>query len=194
MGRVSIQIHKWRATRVTHAATLAVAVLAALVFVGAAAPGAHAQAAEGSLELVVDLTTGQARIVGNDDGPVALTGYEIFSESGSLVPGNWNSLDDQGRPGWEEAVEVPDAFYLSETLAIGTTPELIGSQGLPNLGAIFAPAGVRVLDFGFLVDVEGPDDEQRIGTVNFVSSVPEPASAGLLAAATALALARRRRR
>ena len=54
-----------------------------------------------------------------NDSPytLQLDGYNVTSASGSLVPGTWNSLDDQNVTGWEEA--GPTANALAELRATG---------------------------------------------------------------------------
>jgi hypothetical protein len=66
----------------------------------------------------VDPATGMAALKNDSPYTVVLDGYSIYSDSGSLVPGTWSSLDDQNVSGWEEA--APTANALAELKANGT--------------------------------------------------------------------------
>ena len=60
-----------------------------------------------NLVLVVDPTSGAARLENQSTLGVGIDGYKITSASGSLLPanGNWSSLDDQNAAGgdWRES-------------------------------------------------------------------------------------------
>ena len=85
--------------------------------------------------LVVDRESGSLEVVSN--GTLEVDGYEILSPAGRFAPANWNSLSDQGAPGWEEA--NPNNSGISElnwtgssTLESGTSVSL----GLPYNGCL----------------------------------------------------------
>jgi hypothetical protein len=88
------------------------------------------------LTLSVNRQTGGATIQNGTGGPVAIDGYSISSPSGSLSVGGWHSLQDQGKPDWQEA--NPSATRLNEinplgSLAInGSTTLQLGSPFLTS--------------------------------------------------------------
>jgi len=105
--------------------------------------------AQNQLELLVDPTTGEARVKNGSAFGATIEGYSILSSSGSLRPGDgfWHSLTDQNTAGWVEAGPATDA--LSEL-----NPEsqmLVASGGSFSLGAPFNPAGVQDLTFEFQI-------------------------------------------
>jgi hypothetical protein len=104
-----------------------------------------------TLELHVNTTTGAVSIV-NNGSPIefSLNSYEITSASGSLVAGNWNSLESQDvssdpTPGdkdngdsWEEFDNV-DANFVGEGYLLGSTPLANGNSF--SLGRIWNTSG-----------------------------------------------------
>jgi hypothetical protein len=105
-----------------------------------------------SLALVVDPTSGNARIRNVSDADVTFDYYRIESTNGSLLSANfngttgWNSLDDQGidsmGPGvgesWEEVVAANTANRLVEQYLLGETTLSPGQS--VSLGAPVSPA------------------------------------------------------
>jgi autotransporter-associated beta strand protein len=133
-------------------------------------------------ELVVDVVTGQVRIVGNDADVAEITSYEIGSPSGSIVLANWLSLADQARPGWGELPSTSQLLGEDH----GFTADTVNATGF-GLGALFKVAGgTQDLRFNY-------GDENFVTGVGTVTYVPEPGSIGLLAAGAIGLLARRRR-
>lgn len=89
------------------------------------------------LTLQVDRSTNNLTIrnQGGSAG-IAIDGYSILSDSGSLNPIAWTSLQDAGEPGgWEEA--APTSTALSELRRTGATN--LGPGSTRNLGAAFSP-------------------------------------------------------
>ena len=150
----------------------------------AAAPSAPSAAGlparDGDVSLVVDVDSGEVRLV--SPTPMALGGYEIRSASGALLAEGWASLGESGLDGWQEIAGTAGALTEEDFNAPLT---LVDALGL-SLGRLFDPSGPRDLslqfaDAGFSIRAGG------------VSYVPEPA-AGAILAASGLLLARRRRR
>ncbi|QDV74348.1 NPCBM/NEW2 domain-containing protein [Botrimarina mediterranea] len=107
-----------------------------------------------ALVLMIDPSTGDARLWNGAGAPLSLIGYSLLSANASLLPGNgaWNSLGDQSIAGWEEA--APTASALSELNAAGATVLLPGES--LALGAPFdlsAPHSGLTLEYV----VEGAD-------------------------------------
>jgi hypothetical protein len=91
---------------------------------------------QNNLVLTIDPSTGQAAI--QNESPyfdVAISAYTITSSSGRLrtADGFWNSLQDQGTPGWEQADNVSDSRLTefnpstNTSMAGGGAPLLLGT-------------------------------------------------------------------
>ena len=109
------------------------------------------------LVLVVDPTSGAARLENQSNLSVGIDGYKISSASGSLLPadGNWSSLDDQGAAGGDWRESNPTVNQLVELKPSGEA-ELSGETGF-NMGSLFkttAAGGTQDLIFEYLF----PDD------------------------------------
>jgi hypothetical protein len=86
------------------------------------------------LVLNVNRNTGAVSI-NSGPAPVSIDGYAINSSLGGLVPGNWNSLQDQGVSDWRESPPGGAVTQLSELKPTGSTAI---AQGAPRaLGNIF---------------------------------------------------------
>ena len=85
--------------------------------------------------LVVDPVDGDAILQNQSNLSVSIDGYNIHSDSGSLLPnnGDWLSLDDQGTGTWRESGQSIND--LSELLSSGAT--LISGGATFNLGSPF---------------------------------------------------------
>jgi hypothetical protein len=86
---------------------------------------------------------------------VGIDGYTITSAAGKLLPdnGNWNSLQDQGLTGWDEA-DNASPFRLTEFNPLGAS-QLNGGGTVLQLGTPLDVTGGVSLDdlqFEFLVD------------------------------------------
>jgi autotransporter-associated beta strand protein len=160
-----------------------------------ASPGSAASATSASLveggtnaaadraDLVVDVVTGQVRIVGNDGDVAEITSYEIGSASGSIVLANWTSLADQGRAGWGELPSTN--LLLGEDH--GFTADTVNATGF-GLGALFKVAGgTQDLRFNY-------GDENFATSTGTVTYVPEPTGLALLGLGAVGFVSRRRSR
>lgn len=86
--------------------------------------------------LVVDRASGSIDVVSN--GNLDVDGYSITSPAGRLNPTGWNSLEDQGVAGWEEA--NPTEAGISELNWTGSSA-LEGGQ-MVALGAGYSGGGL----------------------------------------------------
>ena len=89
------------------------------------------------LVMSIDRRTGAVSIRNPGQGSTNVDEYSILSASGSLdsADGAWNSLTDQGVPGWQETAAT--SGELSEANAGGSL-ELVGG-GMQSLGNPYAP-------------------------------------------------------
>ena len=160
------------------------AALGVAVVVGSLARDAAAQA----VRLVVAADTGESLIAGIDD-TVDITGYSIISlpEPGQLLPDNWVQLSGL-YPQFFNAGPA-DVTFLSE-ITLGD-PAPIPTSGI-SLGNLFDTSFLDASNLAFSYLRPGELDEET-GPVDFVSSIPEPATASLLVLGGGLLLARRRR-
>jgi BNR repeat-containing family member len=128
-------------------------------YVGAVAPN--------DLVLTVDPATGQAQLKNSSTFNIELEGYSILSSSGALLPGTWDSLDNQNAAGgaWLEA--NPTSMGLSELNPSGSTL-LVGGGGY-SLGALFNTSGAQDLTLEFLLAGE---TTPRQGVVVYGSILP----------------------
>ena len=84
-------------------------------------------------------SNGDAELIFN--GTQQLSGYEIDSPSGQLVPANWQTLASQGNAGWATLGSTANVIAegnLSGSLSTSTTIDL---------GDIFKPGGTQDLTF-----------------------------------------------
>lgn len=124
-----------------------------------------------NLVLTIDPATGKAAI--QNESPyfsASIDGYTITSASGKLLTANgaWNSLQDQGMGGWDQA-DNASALRLTEFKTSGSTL-LSGGGTVLNLGVpVSLTAGALALnDFGFqykLTNGEVIDGVVRFGTI-----------------------------
>jgi hypothetical protein len=119
--------------------------------------------------LNVDPATGAVAFRNDSPFNIPIDGYAIYSASGSLVPGSWNSLDDQNVAGWEQAPLVGGtAAAVAELKADGTTN--FQPQTGFSLGNLFKTVGAtQDLRFEFLMEGE---DLPSIGTVLYGAFTP----------------------
>jgi hypothetical protein len=100
------------------------------------------------LRIQVDATTGAVQLLGGDfDHDVRY--YEINSDAGSLNPGGWNSLEDQGLDSGGGDVHWDELGHSDSQLAEGF---LLGDSSfdaarMVSLGNAFKPGGARDLEF-----------------------------------------------
>lgn len=105
-----------------------------------------------NLVLVVDPVDGDAVLENQSNLSVSIDGYNIHSDSGSLLPndGAWLSLEDQATSAWRES--NPDANDLSELDSSDT--ELIVGGSRFDLGSPFktmSSGGTEDLAFQYLL-------------------------------------------
>lgn len=110
-----------------------------------------------NIVLTVDPTTGEAQMENESSITVEIDGYQIISESGSLLSsdGSWSSLDDQGVAGgdWRESNVSPTRLTELSSGVSGVATELSTGTRF-NLGNLFLVAGTQDLSFEFLLDGE----------------------------------------
>lgn len=120
-----------------------------------------------NLVVTVDPSLGETTLSNDSPYTIALLGYTISSESGSLLPadGQWESLDDQGLLGIEEANASTD--NLSELVPfVGNAIVLTPGQSY-SLGAAFNANGTQDLAFEFYLITEPLEgDFNADGTVD----------------------------
>jgi len=119
---------------------------------------------ENTLVLTVNTATGEGVLTNDSTFNIDLLGYLVSSDSGSLAPGTWNSLADQGQAGWDEA--NPSANHLSELNPLGSLSMSGGSS--VNLGNLFDTAGNADLSLDFFYETAGGPlgDTNGDGVVN----------------------------
>ena len=149
-----------------------------------------------TVDLVIDLGTGEGFLVGNAGDPAELTSYQINSAASMLNPFAWNSLQDQGFSGWIEQPGTPDTLAevnLFDNLSLGGTPI--------SLGLIYAAGtdeATAMMDLEFIYGEEsegGNPDVDPSGEIVLIpasNAIPEPLAAmGGLSGLAAVALRRR---
>ncbi|MCG8449607.1 MAG: hypothetical protein MI725_08515 [Pirellulales bacterium] len=90
-----------------------------------------------NLVLVVDPNDGEARLENQSNLSVSIDGYNIHSDSGSLLSGTWSSLGDQAISSWRES--NPTANDLTELEP--NSAELITGGSFFDLGSPFQTVG-----------------------------------------------------
>jgi hypothetical protein len=134
------------------------------------------------LVLQVDRGTGAMQILNVLGDPIALDAYTIVSPSGVLT-GAWNSLQDQGLPGWDEA-DNATATRLTEfktfgaaTLSAGATLQL-GTAYAPPAPAAFGIQPGTDLSFQYHVPGVGTlgGQVELIGALNNLVLTINPAT------------------
>lgn len=136
------------------------------------------------LQLQVNTTTGDVQLITPLSTGVIISGYEIDSSGGSLVPANINSVSSN-TTGWFELATT------SKVISEGTL-SAVGYSINPsyNLGDIFNTSGSQDLVFQW-----GDDNNYDYvnAPVTYVST-PEPAALGMLSVGIiGLAITRRRK-
>ncbi|MCA9186116.1 MAG: hypothetical protein R3E01_35355 [Pirellulaceae bacterium] len=102
--------------------------------------------------VVVDPVTGQAVLQNQSTHAVTIEGFVVTSAAGSITPGTWNSLQDQGANGgiWYETLS--NSNQLGELTSAGAVT--LSSKQILDMGKIFTPNGARDLQLQFLRDGE----------------------------------------
>jgi hypothetical protein len=120
---------------------------------------------------VLNVDPASGAVAFRNDSPfnnIAIDGYAIYSDSGSLLPASWNSLDDQNVADWEQAPPAPGPTVVSELKADGFTN--FQSQTGFSLGNLFKTVGAtQDLVFEFFMQGE---DTPRTGVVVYGGFTP----------------------
>ena len=169
---------------------------------GSAAGGASVAAATpaaGTLELDIDVSTGDATIV---SGGVSIAAVEIDSAGKVLISANWKSFKNfygWGVKGWSFTKGTPNtavfAEFTSDASSSGS-PIPLPADSVTDYGNIvpvgFQTAGDLTFKYNIVLDAAG-NTQSKVGNVVFVNGVPEPTSLALAALGTCGLLSRRRR-
>jgi len=183
----------------TAAAAARAAAAAPATLTGGAAESSASAAPAATLasnvvELDVDPSTGQAYLA---SGGVQLTGVQILSNGGSLVPANWKSITvtygGQDSGGWTRQSRTVNALteidlQQGDFYAIGAGQQL-------DYGKVFKVGGAQ--DLAFTYTYFGADNQNHSvdGVVAYAAAAtPEPTTLALAGVAAMGLLGRRRRR
>ncbi len=123
------------------------------------------------LRLRIDRGTGRVSIVNEWEESLALDAYTIESIDG-LLGGDWNSLADQGLPGWDEA-DNSSPHRLTEFNPHGAAVVGAGATlalGRPLSFPVPSRLGEPVADAELGFEYHSPGDEVIQGRVEFVGS------------------------
>lgn len=174
-----------------------IAVCATSLFLNtvAAAPVGIEQAAPGEIDLVIDVDTGEALLIGNDATPALLSSYQIDSPNLQLSSDGFISLASQFS-GWVDVSNPPGRIAEIDAGSLGSTDpdDLISIDGVPiSLGIIFT--GTTVAEAETLTFLYGDLGEDGIiGNVVALSTpIPEPLAALGIGSGLALIALRRTR-
>ncbi|MCA9190063.1 MAG: hypothetical protein KDA99_30770, partial [Planctomycetales bacterium] len=100
--------------------------------------------------VVIDPATGQAVLQNQAPFGVTIEGYAVTSAAGSITPGTWTSLEEQGSSGWVEILS--NSNQLGELQGVGTTT--LASKQVYDLGKIFNVGGSQDLKLQILLEGE----------------------------------------
>jgi len=133
-------------------------ILLSLVLVAAWMP-TSVRAQDEGFSVVVNPTTGAARLRNDSNTAIDIDGYLLVAEQDVFAPGNWSSLKDNQMQGWQEGqstdliigeVNLDTALTIpvGGDVAIGApydvfTPSAIGEPE-PEFGITYSVAGVGV--------------------------------------------------
>ncbi|QDT67872.1 hypothetical protein MalM25_07800 [Planctomycetes bacterium MalM25] len=122
--------------------------------------------ADEDLSIVINPRTGDASIRNDSDSSIDLDGYLLRSAGATFDPIGWNSLDEQGLPGWFDgpaaANRLADTNLLgSSSLAPGATFDL-GAPYTP-----FLPSSIGEVEPGLDFTYSVPDVGSFSGDVEF---------------------------
>jgi hypothetical protein len=114
--------------------------------------------------LTVNQADGRAQLKLDSPLETAIDGYAIHSPAGTLLPGSWNSLQDQGATGWEQAPPSPSTQAVAELKADGSL-EFQNNTGF-QLGQLFAAGGTPDPNLRLEYLLPG-ESTPRLGTIVF---------------------------
>jgi fibronectin-binding autotransporter adhesin len=146
--------------------------------------------ANGVLELVVNTTSGDVELEGNNADIASL---QITSASSSIITANWTDLHANGYTNWSDTAKKKTGIgeYDNQFTATGDYAVL----GVVDYGDIYNTS-VNAEDYVFKYgSVESNDTtvDTDTGSVIYVQPVPEPTTLGLMGLAAAGLLGRRRK-
>jgi hypothetical protein len=158
---------------------------------GTATPSANPPVpADGDLELIVNINTGNVQIEGNDADIVSL---QVTSASGGIIAANWQDMYSNGYSIWTDLGRRP-------TLIAEYDPQL-GTGGFTLINGFIDYGDIYntvtnpqdyVFQYGSVVPAD--DDGQITTYTGTVYYVPEPTMLGLMGLTAAGLLRRRRKR
>ena len=146
--------------------------------------------ANGVLELVVNTTSGDVELEGNNADIASL---QITSASSSIITANWTDLHANGYTNWSDTAKKKTGIgeYDNQFTATGDYAVL----GVVDYGDIYNTT-VNAEDYVFKYgSVESNDTtvDTDTGSVIYVQPVPEPTTLGLMGLAAAGLMGRRRK-
>lgn len=121
-----------------------------------------------NLVLSVDPDTGEAILTNESNTIVDLIGYTIESDSGSLVPSTWISLEGQLIDGWYEA--NPSSQFITEFHPVESSQ--LAPFEVFQLGQLFDPNGERDLGLTFFLDGSTEVWDGEVVFESVIMSVP----------------------
>lgn len=112
--------------------------------------------ADEDFSIVVNPRTGAASLRNDSSGPINLDGYLLKAGSNVFSPTAWNSLDEQGVPGWFDGPAAPNR--LGDTNLLGSTSIQPGASlpiGSPYTPFVPTTIGQAEPTFDFTYSVPG---------------------------------------